>query len=307
MDIVLRSMARQWNVHRAYNLYYLYYLPSHLKPALIRYIGYAGEDGISVADLRTLLHPPETGTEDDEELQNEQVNHLDLSGSLGRSIRLKEISSLLFPAPDIPSVADVEESWDQANSFAATPGPLVPHLTHLSLALRPGQTDGASWKQLLALSSKLGALTHLSLAYWPDPCLTPRARNSTVSTPQGRSIPYGGTGPYAHTLDDDWNEALLVLRTLSRNLYALEFLDLTGCAPWFKALVLASGHDFVDWVGSWGKVTSLRLNFGWEVDGDALPSLRIAQEKASQDAKLVEQHIIAMRAGQGRIIDVERS
>lgn len=307
IDLVLRSLAREWAIHRVYNHYYLYYLPSHLKPALIRYVGAASEEGISAADLRTILKP----SEDDEacaedEAYNEQVTYLDLAGSVGYSIKLKEVTNMLFPSTEDAAKDEPEESWEGSKTPPRPTGPLVPHLTHLSLALRPGKVDQASWKQLLALSGKARALTHLSLAYWPQPCLTPRAQYSSVSTPQGRNIPYGGTSYYSHSIDDDWSEALLVLRILSRNLYALQYLDLTGCEGWFRALRRESEHDAVDWAGSWSKVTELKLVVGWRPEEDAKPSEKLAFAEASAEARLVEKHIIAMRAGQGRFINVVR-
>lgn len=162
-----------------------------------------------------------------------------------------------------------------------------------------------SWKQLLALSSKFSSLTHLSLAYWPDPCLVAHGQTSTVETPQG-NIPYGGTNLYSHSLDHDWSEALLILRLLSKNLYALEFLDLTGCSRWFRALMARSEHDFVDWASNWGKVTELRLKTGSMPGDDASPSQWIGYREAVEMARNVEKHIRAMRAGKGRFIVVER-
>ncbi|KAJ9423830.1 hypothetical protein QL093DRAFT_2276850 [Fusarium oxysporum] len=230
IDIVLQKLAYEWAFHRVYNQYHLYFVPNHLKAALIRYVGIASEAGLS---------------------------------KLPRSFGLR-----------------MPESWDVSESIPSPPRTLLPTLTHLSLALHPGHASSASWKQLLSL-----------LAYWPEPCLTPRSRLATVSSPQGRYT-YGGTNLYSHSLDHDWSEALLVLRMLSKNIYALEFLDLTGCCPWFPALMAETGHDFVNWADHWGKITELRLYTGWT------PGV--------QTAKDVERHIRTMRAGKGRFIVVER-
>lgn len=298
-----------------YNQYYLYYIPAHLKAALIRWVGIASPDGLSVQDLRLILLPSPESLEEAEDDSiseyhtsvNAEVNYLDLSGSLGRSLTLKEVSELLYPSKKQVDSSEPQESWDESEIIPSPPRVLLPNLTHLSLALDPQLASEASWRQLLALSSKLTTITHLSLAYWPDPSLTPRARLSTVTTPQGQNIAYGGTNYYSHSIDHDWSEALLVLRMLSRNLYALEFLDLTGCAPWFKALMLHSEHDFVDWVGSWGKVTLLRIYTGWTPGEDALPSEVIAYREAIDVATMVERYIRAARGGKGRIITVERN
>lgn len=322
IDLILRRIAADWDIHRVFNQYYLYSIPAHLKSALIRWIGIASPDGLLLEDLKLILLPsPEYAEEGEGEEEEEgeessaqhaavnaEVNYLDLSGALGRSLTLKEVSELLFPSKKLlQDVGEPQESWDESETIPSPPRVLLPNLTHLSLALDPQQASEASWKQLLAISSKLTTITHLSLAYWPDPCLTPRARLSTVTTPQGQSVAYGGTSYYSHSVDHDWSEALLVLRMLSRNLYALEFLDLTGCAPWFKALMLQSEHDFVDWAGSWGKVTLLRIYTGWTPGDDALPSELIAYREAIDVAAMVERHIRAARAGKGRIITVERN
>lgn len=310
IDIVLHKLAYDWEFHRVYNQYHLYFVPNHLKPALIRYIGIASAEGLTLADLKTILLPPPDTFEDDDEAErlissNIEVNYLDLSGSIGRSLKMKDVDHLLFPTRDSKNIIELQESWDAAESVPSPPKALVPNLTHLSLALDPRYASLASWKQLLTLSSKLPSLTHLSLAYWPDPCLTPHARRTSVSTPLG-NIPYGGTNIYSHTIDHDWSEALLVLRTLSRSLYSLEFLDLTGCGPWFPALMAESEHDIVDWVGNWGKITELRLLTGWKPAEDAQPSERANYSEARQTARSVERHIRAARAGQGRFIVVQR-
>ncbi|KAM0431912.1 hypothetical protein ACHAPT_005165 [Fusarium lateritium] len=309
IDIVLHKIACDWSFHRVYNQYHVYFVPNHLKSALIRYVGIASDEGLSISDLKIILLPP-PDTFDEDELEdlaasNLVVNYLDLSGSIGRSMRLKDISDLLFPVKEQEFASEPQESWDAVEAIPSPPRTLLPNLTHLSLALHPPHASSASWRQLIALSSKLTTLTHLSLAYWPEPCFTPRARLSTVASPQGGQIPYGGTNLYSHSLDHDWSEALLVLRMFSRNLYALEFLDLTGCSPWFKALLAESGHDFVNWADSWGKITELRLYTGWTPGPDALPSEQASYRESIDMAKSVAKHIRTMRAGKGRFIVVE--
>jgi hypothetical protein len=310
IDITLRRLAADWHLHRVYNQYHVYFVPSHLKPALIRYIGITSESGIRPSDLETILLPPKDAYSDDLAdglaRTNAEITCLDLSASVGKSLRLKDISDILLNKNESQSVDEPQESWEFADASPSPPRLLLPNLTHLSLALDPRGAQNVSWKQLLSLSSKLSSVTHLSLSYWPEPCLTPRAKFSTVSSPQGRNIPYGGTNYYSHSVDHDWSEALLVLRMLSNNFYKLEFLDLTGCATWFTALQLRDGHDCVDWSGSWGKLTHLRLCTGWELGADAMPSDRIAYTSAVDTAKSVERHIVAMRAGTGRFITVER-
>ncbi|KAG5919415.1 hypothetical protein E4U42_006529 [Claviceps africana] len=311
ISITLKSLAVDWDVHRVYNQYHLYSIPDHLKSALIRYVGLSSQGGISLIDLRTILTPPEfVGNHDkftNQTSANTGMTCLDLSGSIGRSLRLKDICSLLFSHFKAdPATEELQDSWEAANISPSPPRLLLPNLTHLSLALDPQGKRDVSWKQLLTLASKLPNVTHLSLAYWPEPCLTPQAKRSIVSSSHGPSVPYGGTTIYSHCLDHDWSEALLVLRILSNHLYKLEYLDLTGCAPWFEALQRTDGHDFVDWSGSWGKVAALRLFVGWKLGVDAMPSDRAAHTKAVDTAKTVERHIRSMRAGKGKFITVER-
>ncbi|KAF7559869.1 hypothetical protein G7046_g4298 [Stylonectria norvegica] len=303
IDIVLHKLACDWEFHRVYNQYHLYFVPNHLKPALIRFIGIASPEGLSLANLKAILLPP-PDTFDEDELEtlmtsNTEVNCLDLLGSVGRSIKLKDLGDLLFHNRDHSSSVEPQDSWDVAQSVPSPSRTLLPNLTHLSLALDPRYASSASWKHLLTLSSKLSTLTHLSLAYWPDPCFTPRARLASVESPQGNRIPYGGTNFYSHSLDHDWSEALLVLRMLSKNLYALEYLDLTGCSSWFQALMTESETDYVDWVGNWGKITRLRLYTGSDGLNAAKPSEVASFLDAVEMARNIERHIRAKRAGKG--------
>ncbi|OAA65712.1 hypothetical protein SPI_02499 [Niveomyces insectorum RCEF 264] len=385
VDVVLRKMVLSWDVQRHFNQHHLPYLQGGLKAALVSYLGGLGENGgggVSIGDLRSLLLPTQTpspvandtadisnGESDDDgdsgaafgaslppspSTLNEDFHYLDLTGSVGRSVSIKEVNDLLFPSrPPAAGPKDrgrgssvvgdggrpktkdarnatydtVLESWD-APDVVSPPRPLLPNLTHLSLALAP-PTGGygapvphASWRQLLAFAAHLPRLTHLSLAYWPEPTLTPNAKFATVVSPQGRRLQYGGTGPYSHSLDNDWAEAVLLVRRLSKALYGLEYLDLTGCAAWFPALMhrVDEGQQ-VDWVGDWGKVTTLVLRCGagrpglrTGVDGDEHEddnenSLQpgdvvVRQVNAASEAKLIERHIRQQRAGQGRFITV---
>jgi hypothetical protein len=86
-------------------------------------------------------------------------------------------------------------------------------------------------------------------------------------------VVYGGSDMYtAH--DNDWREAAGILRTLSRSLYCLEWLDLTGCGSWFDALrwtpPATSSSDDVsenvgpEWNGGWRGLRTLILRVGWQ-------------------------------------------
>lgn len=332
VDTTLRKLAEDWEFQRSFNRYYLYSLPNHLKVALITYLGVCYGSGVSVADLRAVLLPyVDDQTDDVNEADdvgggaaaNEDIAHLDLTGSLGRALKLRELSELLFPPPPAKAPrqvqAEPQESWDappppasQTMADSSIPrGPLLPGLTHLSLAVDPKHASAASWRHLLSLAARFPTLTHLSLAYWPEPSLTPNAKLASfvVATGTGstRALQYGGTGPYSHSLDDNWSEAVLVLRRLSRRLYGLEWLDLTGCCAWAAALTRPAAEgdadSGVDWAGDWGKVRAVLLCPGY-----ARPGRAAERERYDEDVALagrLERHIRARRAGRGRPIEVE--
>lgn len=330
-DILLRKIALDWEFQRSYNVYYLHALPDRLRMALVSYVTAIYEPGLALADLKLIFTPqaPESNennhdeNNDDEDYGplpspsslNENITHLDLSTSVGKSLNLRELSHLLFPSTGSSETHEstVVESWDTAES-PALPRPLLPNLTHLSLAASPETRSLNSWKQLLGISPHLRNLTHLSLAFWPLPTLTPNSTYSKLVTPQGQTVQAGGTNPYSHSLDNDWSEAILVLRKLSESMYGLEYLDLTGCAAWFTALTASKDGDRVDWVGAWGKVSHLVLHTGYgsrrEDEGGGGVSTsggRDAELVAALDTvRRVERDIRARRAGRGRIITVER-
>lgn len=281
----------------------------------MRELATSSDAGLSLGDLKALLLCPgegdaaSTGSSDTPAVADAETMALDLTGALGKSLSLKAVTSLLFPARHAASTGEEpRDSWDDDEEApaAGVPQSLLPCLTHISLAINPAQSMRASWRELLALAPRLGSVTHLSLAYWPEPCFLQSAKFATVSSPQGHRIPYGGTNYYSHSIDHDWSEALLVLKKLSQSLYTLEYLDLTGCASWFKALRLEDDHVYVDWVKNWGKIKRLCLNTGWSLAEDAEPSARIAHREACEVAASVEKHIIAARGGRGNFITVER-
>jgi hypothetical protein len=309
VDFALRRLAEDWDFQKSYNRYYVYSLPSRLRAALVKYIGRWSEIGVTVSDLKTILSPaPDEDENNDSADGDKELNHnfycLDLSGSVGRSISMKDLLDLLFPTRQHQTLGHVQDSWDAAEP-ASVPAQLLPGLTHLSLAIDPNDRSKASWRHLLSLSSQLPTLTHLSLAYWPEPSLTPNAKFSSVISQQGLAIQYGGTGPYSHSIDEDWYEAIATLRKLSRNLYGLEYLDLTGCQDWWRALRREENNVSIDWAAQWGKINTLVLLRGGPdrpacLQEDAVTALDAAHAIA------IERHIISQRAGKGRFITVHR-
>ncbi|KAI1461566.1 hypothetical protein F4805DRAFT_453453 [Annulohypoxylon moriforme] len=316
IDQLLRTMARDWEQQRHWNQFYLYTLPSHLRVALLTYVAEIYEPGLSIKDLRLVLTGPSDEKLAEYEISKPDLNtlngdvfYLDVAGSVGRSLTLKELNEFLFP-PEVVVEPDLQESWDAPEPIS---GPLkvLPNLTRLSLAIDPEHAPNVSWKQLLLLAGKLPTLTHLNLSGWPEPSLTPRAKLARVVSPvTGRSVQYGGTGPYSHNLDNDWTEAILLLRRLSKALYGLEYLDLTGCGDWFPALMKQSDGDFtidfVDWVGDWGKMTRLRLNSGYALADNSTDGQISRFAEWITSATAVEKHIRAQRSGKGRWITVDK-
>ncbi|TGJ84493.1 hypothetical protein E0Z10_g4288 [Xylaria hypoxylon] len=319
VDLIIRRIAFDWAQQRDWNRFYLYTLPSRLRSALLAHVSEIYSQGMSLMDLRLVLSGPSEDELGEYGLEPPDVNtlnsdffYLDLKGSLGRSLTVKELHELLFGPRNaiVPADIIVQDSWD-APAPTAGPAELLPNLTHLSLAIDPGSTLSVSWKQLLSLAGKLTQLTQLSLAGWPEPSLTPNAKFAKVTSPTtGRSVQYSGTGPYSHVLDGDWTEAILILKRLSRVLYSLEYLDLTGCGDWTRALREDSDGefrmDFVDWAGDWGKVTTLRLNSGYGLADNSSNAEILRFSDWIDEAIAVEKHIRAQRAGRGRWITVER-
>jgi hypothetical protein len=195
---------------------------------------------------------------------------------------------------------ELPESWDDADTplnqninhyqlplstpLRESPSLRFSNLLHLSLALSRSTVtpvSAASWASLLSITPHLSTLQSLSLGYWPRPTLTPHAAavSATIKNPVSRSLPrisYGGTDMYTES-ESSWQEAAGILRTLSRHLYCLSWLDLTGCGTWFGALSWTneatlddeSGADAPlpatgpDWNGSWRNVEYLGLGVGW--------------------------------------------
>ncbi|KAI2635380.1 hypothetical protein GGS21DRAFT_515535 [Xylaria nigripes] len=319
IDMVLRRIALDWDQQRDWNRFYLYTLPSRLRSALLGYVSEYCSLGVSIMDLRlVILGPPEDelahyGLElPDMSTFNSDFSCLDLTCSLGKSLSLKELHEFLFGPKRLPAPAEylVQDSWD-APAPVAGPVQILPNLTHLSLAIDPGSTPSVSWKQLLSLADKLTQLTHLSLAGWPEPSLTPNAKFAKLVSPTtGRSVQYSGTGPYSHNLDEDWTEAIFILRRLSRLLYCLEYLDLAGCSDWVRALRETSDGEFkvdlVDWSTDWGKISTLRLNSGYALAEDSSETQVLQFARWIDEAVAIEKYIRAQRSGRGRWINVEK-
>jgi hypothetical protein len=327
LDTVLKAMAHRWDWHLQHDNYHLASIPLHLKECILSYVSqYAPEESLrrSINTLHVLFRNDNLSGLDDQPNQvfledSVEVSRLDLGRGLGTwlptiSSLKKELiqpsSPARFSSLDSCQTTAIEtpESWDDIDaSNNDSVNQLSPSLTtrmlsqlrfsklvHLSLALPPSGASAisiASWPTLLSITSHLSILQSLSLKYWPCPTLTPHAAaaSATIRNPVSRTLPritYGGTDMYTES-DASWREAAGILRKLSRHLYCLRWLDLTGCGTWFGALswtdkaVLDDDNDpgsevrhseiGPDWNGSWRKVEYLGLQVGWtppNVEGD---------------------------------------
>lgn len=273
----------------------------------------AGEDNLT-NPLR-ILFPRAEDIDSMEGDDSEEVRRLDLTNALGRWLPMNALRRNLFighapsaVAPDstIASTGEgapqaVPDSWEDESDAQASglPAPSVnaghlmnslitprfPNLRHLSLALDPMvKPSKVSWASLLSVAADLPTLESLSLAYWPLPTYTPEAAstfttiNSNVLGSKPRLV-YGGTNMYS-AMDNDWRESAGILKSLSRSLYCLKWLDLTGCVPWLQALVWEGTHPSTPsdavfgaipavppspaiWNGHWRAITWLGLGVGW--------------------------------------------
>jgi hypothetical protein len=220
---------------------------------------------------------------------------------MGHSISFKQLIEIIQKPK--PSLENDLEMWD---NISRTLSPPIPMLTHLSLS-HPAPT--ISWPRLLAFAQLVPTLTHLSLAFWPVPCLTPNSRTAVIQGQYGQNIQYGSTNYYSHTLDDDFSEASDVIRRLAARLYGLEYLDLTGCTDWLKALqwtndLAEEGSSGVDWGKQWIKMRTLRICSGMSLDSNS--ELRDvvrfvgAQEQAAATEELI---CYSMRSSVGKRVN----
>lgn len=289
-----KTLAKNWLWLLEYEQHYLGTLPIQLKDILLSYLAIYGPDGdITLETLRVLFlsdHELEGATGSDE------LVHLDLTGMISEKLSLSDLTRYITQAPgpkkeDITAAMhslaiseDVAESWEEADETEFVPtlpkslfNSRFPNLTHLSLA----HPQKASWPRLLNLSSHLAKLTHLSLSFWPKPCVTPNAAAASIAGPHGR-VNLGGTHFYSE-MDNDWQEASNILRRLANNTYCLKWLDLSGC-DWIPALTwgidqaetrrpsfrreaedwdMKQAAPSPNWNGSWGQVTYINVSQGW--------------------------------------------
>ncbi|CAI4214827.1 unnamed protein product [Parascedosporium putredinis] len=228
IDVVLKHVAREWRTLGPLEDLGLWALPDRSRQVLVRYLeAYHGPD-VGVSDLRAIF-VPDGSVESGVFSENAYLTHLHVPSSALTASTFPSLISMLFPkAPDRQGLAALEEepqdSWDSAEldfaMLSLSPAACSRADSPL-LAIDPAiyQGQGApgsslgvlpSWRHLLQLAKKMPGVTHLSLAFWPEPSRTPNAKFASVVGPQGTSI------------HQSW--------------YQLQYLDLTGCAAWFQAL-----------------------------------------------------------------------
>ncbi|KAL4793652.1 hypothetical protein BDV19DRAFT_379921 [Aspergillus venezuelensis] len=291
LHMLLKSMAMHWAWHVAYDGQFLALLPTHIKIFLLSYVGYfAREQPLAglMRGLKPLFDNSALGEEGIGQADGDAlVTHLDLGGALGQWITLKQLSTELFlakkTAPKDDGPKSVPSSWEDevedsrdSNTISKSLQTLrFANLQYLSLA-HPHPAS-VNWNSLISLLSRLSTITHLSLAHWPVPTVTPNAVNAAVRHPTHRSLTlaYGGTDSYS-AMENNWAESAGILRRLSKVTYCLKWLDLEGCADWIPALNWeGDGHPGgqysagPEWNGSWRDIEWIRLGPGWLPNLDA--------------------------------------
>jgi hypothetical protein len=288
--VLLKSMATNWTWHLDYDNVFLGEIPNRLKLLLLSYIAIYSRDANTVSrtnDLDLLFGAPVPEGDSATEVEVGYVTRLDLSAAIGKWMSMKLLSRQLLVSSkkekaSIPKPQEaVPESWDDAETAVDAPtAPLFqspshilrfPNLRYLSLA-HPERT-AANWGSLVNMLSHISTITHLSLAHWPTPTLTPNSINARVEHPTIRSLTFAAGGTDTYSADENnWVEAVNILRRLSRATYCLKWLDLEGCGEWFNALswdgrILHDEQPFrtlsSSWNGSWRDIEWIGLGPGW--------------------------------------------
>jgi len=230
LHYALKTVVVQWDMLDEEDYPALAEFTLHLRLQMLSYMCVHGP-GINIEAFEALTQG------------SDKVTHLDLSGLVGHgTLTLPRLTKRFRPEQSKAVSAaslDVADSWEDvdASSGLLDTG-LSPsrfsNLTHLSLSHPP---PTILWRDLLAFTKHTPQLTHLSLAYWPRPTLTPNLSTTTVSSQHSPDIIAGGSHLYS-TLDQDLSEPASLLRQMSVNLLRLQWLDLEGCMHWAPALAL---------------------------------------------------------------------
>jgi hypothetical protein len=192
---------------------------------------------------------------------------LDRSKSSAEPKEFVEKSGLSTALENLTWEEQADAGYTSYNLFSPITPLLFRNITHLGLG---NAGHAASWERLLHIGPDLARITHLSLANWPRPSMTPHSYKARI-THNHMSIPAGGTHLYSE-LEEDWSEAVNILRRLGKFTYCLQWLDLTGCNSWLVALTwkpkpfvsLGPSYTYavVDWLDAWGQVTHINVSQG---------------------------------------------
>jgi len=268
-NMCMRLMAVEWEFMREFERNNLAGLPTRLRMQLLSNIAvYGPVEGVGFEGMKSIVDFPEDQDDpgkEESDGHNEDFYRLDLSGSVGRSVSFKQLVELVEKPVEEIRLQSQNDSWD--DNLIRTLTPRIPHLTHLSLSHPPSTI---SWPKFLQFSKYVPTLTHLSLAHWPVPCLTPNSKSTVVSSKFGRDIQYGGTNFYSHSLDNDFSEAASILRRLASTLYDLEYLDITGCTSWIRALLWREdGEPGIDWRSQLLNLRDIKVHSGISLSEDS--------------------------------------
>jgi len=309
VHLSLKTAAEHWTLFDEEDLPALTELPLRLRLRLLSYLGFYGP----AIDKKT-LSALTTGSE--------PVQCLDLAGLAGHELlTFRRLANFLREsAPRAESASHtvtVAESWDldemveSALTLRPTPSRFS-QLTHLSLSHPP--PGNSSWRDLLSLSQHVTSVTHLSLAYWSRPTLTPNLTTATVSSQHSPDVSAGGSSYYSG-IDHDLSEPAIILRQLSSNLLRLQWLDIEGCAQWAPALACGDGErtwDFPNdgdmreshektpivtaiFAQNWKNLQYLNCAQGWLPTFEGLCSLP-RQQLGSKQRRLVEDYLKGLDA-----------
>jgi hypothetical protein len=302
MDYALACASKHWHFVRVYDFNTIPLLPTAIKASLLSYLSLY-EANVDLESLQQIMCDDVLATK-----FSVDIVRLDLTGLLSPSLSLKDIKTLFCPTKKRPgvdgmikklnledeltmgpesqggssTVSEESLSWEQMaekveSSIPVSPiGMNFPNLTHLSLAKADKYS---SWAQLLEVAIHLKTLTHLSLAHWPIPSMTPtNSKWLPYETPHEISV--GFSRPGVIRRNAFW-EASDILRRLSNRTYCLRWLDLEGCNGWIAALrwngdevnthgrskwdadSYPNSHPGPDWTASWVQVRYINLSQGW--------------------------------------------
>ncbi|POS82597.1 hypothetical protein EPUL_006125 [Erysiphe pulchra] len=292
-----KKIARNWDFIQVYEKHHLASLPTQLRSTLLSYLNVFGpESGVGFSGLKSIIALPNSNIEEcsTRYSHNKNFSRLDLSGAIGTSLSIEQVTGLVRHKPLVTSEETSNLSWEDNLNLSISLIPPIPHLTHLSLSYPP---LGVSWSALLSLAACLPTLTHLSLAHWPLPLATLTSDSTSFNHLLNESYKYSDRNQSSQILDEYYSEATRILRKLANHLSGLKYLDLTGCQAWFKVLVAYDVEDLyrgIEWGKHWTQLQTLKLQSGLEVTKDCEEWKAKHRLRAYECALAVENKILSL-------------